>query len=74
MLVALTRYVSVGSIATAAVVPLTVHLAFPDLPLAALAVWALLGWTVVWAHRGNIARLRAGTEPKLSFKKKGEPK
>ena len=74
VLVALTRYVSVGSIATAAVVPLTVHLAFPDLPLAALAVWALLGWTVVWAHRGNIARLRAGTESKLSLKKKGEPK
>lgn len=74
VLVALTRYVSVGSIATAAVVPLTVHLAFPDLPLAALAVWALLGWTVVWAHRGNISRLRAGTESKLSLKKKGEPK
>ncbi len=73
VLVAITRYVSVGSIATAAVVPLTVHLMFPALDSAALAIWALLGWTVVWAHRGNIARLRAGTESKLSFgSKKGE--
>lgn len=74
VLVALTRYVSVGSIVTAALVPVTVYLTQPGIPLPALAVWALLGWTVVWAHRGNIARLRAGTESKLSLKKKGEPK
>ena len=72
VLVAITRYVSVGSIATAAVVPVTVKLFFPALPWSAVAIWALLGWTVVWAHRGNIARLRAGTESKLSFKKEGK--
>lgn len=73
VLVAITRYVSVGSIVTAALVPVTVFLAQPGIPLPALAVWAILGWSVVFAHRGNIARLRAGTENKLSFgSKKGE--
>lgn len=71
ILVAWTRYVSVGSIVTAALVPVTVYIANPGIPWPALVVWALLGWSVVWAHRGNIARLRAGTESKLSFKKKG---
>lgn len=73
VLVAITRYVSVGSIVTAALVPFIVFLTQPGIPLPALAVWAILGWSVVFAHRGNIARLRAGTENKLSFgSKKGE--
>ena len=72
VLVAITRYVSVGSIVTAAVVPVTVFVAFPHLEPAAIAVWALLGWSVVWAHRANIGRLRAGTESKLSFGSKKE--
>lgn len=70
VLVAITRYVSVGSIATAAVVPITMWVAFPGITPIELGIWALLGWTVVWAHRGNIARLRAGTESKLSFSKR----
>ena len=70
ILVAITKYVSVGSIATAALVPVTVYLLFPQISLAALAIWAVLGWTVVWEHRGNISRLRAGTESKLSFTKR----
>ena len=72
VLVAITRYVSVGSIVTAAVVPVTVFVAFPHLAPAAIVVWALLGWSVVWAHRANIGRLRAGTESKLSFGSKKE--
>ncbi len=72
VLVAITRYVSVGSIVTAALVPLTVSILVPHLSPAVIAVWALLGWTVVWAHRANIARLRAGTESKLSFGSKKE--
>ena len=69
VLVAITKYVSVGSIITAAVVPLTMYIAFPNMTFASLAIWALLGWTVVWAHRGNIRKLLAGNENKLSFKK-----
>ena len=72
VLVAITRYVSLGSVVTAAIVPVTVFVAFPSIGLPSLAIWALLGWTVVWAPRANIARLRAGTESKLSFHKKGE--
>ncbi len=67
VLVAITKYVSVGSIVTAALVPVTVSIAIPGIPVPALALWALLGWTVVWAHRANIDRLRKGTESKLSF-------
>ena len=70
VLVALTRYVSLGSIVTAGLVPLTMYLAFPSMGAGALALWALLGWTVVWAHRSNIRRLRAGKESKLSFSKR----
>lgn len=70
VIVAFTKYVSLGSIVTAGLVPLTVYLVFPQISLGALAIWAVLGWTVVWAHRSNIQRLRAGTESKLSFTKR----
>ncbi|MCF2620841.1 glycerol-3-phosphate 1-O-acyltransferase PlsY [Collinsella tanakaei] len=72
VLVAITKYVSVGSIATAAVVPLTMYIAFPQMSPVALAIWALLGWTVVWAHRGNMKKLAAGNENKLSFSKRAD--
>lgn len=74
VLVAITKYVSVGSIATAAVVPVTVFIAFPSMSPLSLAIWALLGWTVVWAHRSNIKKLRAGNENKLSFSKRADKK
>lgn len=74
VLVAITKYVSVGSIATAALVPATMFAAFPKMSVVALAIWALLGWTVVWAHRSNIKKLREGNENKLSFSKKTDGK
>ncbi|MDM8299827.1 glycerol-3-phosphate 1-O-acyltransferase PlsY [Collinsella tanakaei] len=74
VLVAITRYVSVGSIVTAALVPVTMFFAFPKMSIVALGIWALLGWTVVWAHRSNIRKLRDGNENKLSFSKKTEGK
>ncbi len=72
VLVAITKYVSVGSIVTAALVPLTVSILVPNLSLAVIAVWAVLGWSVVAAHHANIGRLRAGTESKISFGSKKE--
>lgn len=72
VLVAITKYVSVGSIVTAALVPLTVSILVPYLPSAVIAVWAVLGWSVVAAHHANIGRLRAGTESKISFGSKKE--
>jgi len=66
----LTRYVSLGSIIAAATIPLFVWLQsvfvepVPDLRplLIAASVGALL---IVFAHRGNIARLARGTESRL---------
>lgn len=71
IVVALTRYVSLGSITGALVIPLSIWLMHvfvqPDLSLtpilAGATVSALL---IVFAHRGNIARLLSGTEPKFS--------
>ncbi len=68
VLVIASKYVSLGSVAAAAACPL-------------LALWffwgnwigwllcAVTGLTVVWAHRGNIARLRDGTERRIGEKK-----
>ncbi|HKG78030.1 MAG TPA: glycerol-3-phosphate 1-O-acyltransferase PlsY [Pyrinomonadaceae bacterium] len=69
-IVSLTRYVSLGSIVAAATIPLFVWLQsmfvepVPDTrPLfMAAIVGALL---IVFAHRGNIARLARGTESKI---------
>lgn len=70
VLVALTGYVSAGSIVTAALVGVTVTLYFPTSTLAFKLIMAALGLLVVWAHRSNIKKLRAGTESKLSFTKR----
>lgn len=61
--VAMTRYVSVGSMAAAGVLPLATLLADGgwSATLASCAVAAL----VVWCHRANIGRLRTGTEPRV---------
>ena len=64
----LTRYVSLGSVLAAASLPAT-YLAFAALlgwPLSnqwpVLALLVLVAALVVWRHRGNLARIRAGTE------------
>ena len=70
ILVAITKYVSVGSIATAALVPVTVSIAFPYSSIPCKLLMALMGVIVVWAHRSNIKKLLAGKESKLSFTKR----
>ncbi len=61
--VAVSRYISLGSILAAAVMPLIVWLrgSGPEVTGMTLVV-ALL---VIWKHRTNIARLREGTENKF---------
>ena len=69
VLVLLTRYVSLGSVTAAVLMPLMLWLCHPDPlwhTLAALIVAAL----IVYRHRSNIGRLLHGTESKLSFHKK----
>lgn len=67
---ALTRRVSVGSLTAAVVLPaaLIVERGARD-PLSIACV--LIALVVIWLHRGNIARIRAGTEPKIGARKSG---
>lgn len=69
--IALTRCVSVGSLAAAVVCPL-LGLYYYGLGGHWVA-WLIITATaavVIWAHRENITRLRAGTENKIGSKKK----
>ena len=59
-----TKYVSVGSIATAIALPVTVWVMTPNNLLLCLVTTAL-GVLAVWKHKGNIQRLLAGTENRL---------
>ena len=64
--VAWTRYISMGSIVGAATLPLAVWLILhPPAPMVLAA--AIGGGFIIWRHRGNIERLRAGTEHVFTF-------
>ena len=68
VLVVATKHVSVGSIAAAATCPFfALYFFWGD--WLAWACCTIAAVTVVWAHRGNIARLRAGTESRIGQKK-----
>lgn len=66
-----TRYVSVASITVAIALPILTALnAFNDTHGWTLLVFSIaVGALAVWRHRGNIARLRAGTENRFSRRK-----
>lgn len=64
--VAATRYISLGSILGAALFPFGVWLIYhPGVPV--LAAVFFCGGFIVWRHRSNIERLRAGTENVFRF-------
>ncbi|MGA3024278.1 MAG: glycerol-3-phosphate 1-O-acyltransferase PlsY [Bryobacteraceae bacterium] len=66
MVVALTRYISLGSIVAAAFFPLFVWLIQrPAWPVIAASLIA--GAFIIWRHRANIGRLRAGKEHAFRF-------
>ncbi|MBE6963765.1 MAG: glycerol-3-phosphate 1-O-acyltransferase PlsY [Ruminococcaceae bacterium] len=69
VLVALTRYVSLGSVWAGGSFPFTTWLLFPDQP-AIIVLGFLCGGLVVWQHRANIKRLIQGNENKFSFHRK----
>jgi len=63
ILVAVTRVISIASLAACVALPLASLLFYPGQK--ALFVFTfLLGLLGIWRHRGNIARLRLGTEPR----------
>ena len=69
LVVAVTRFISLGSIIGAGLFPLAVWMIdHPGAPL----VWAAVagGAFIIWRHKGNIERLRAGTENVFRFGKK----
>ena len=71
LLVALTRFVSLGSVFAAAAFPVgTWFFVSRDPAIMAMAVF--LGVLIIWMHRANLTRLLTGKENKLSFHKKKE--
>lgn len=63
VVVALLRYVSLGSVTVAALLPILTLVMREPTELAILSL--LLAVLVIYRHRENIQRLRSGTEPKL---------
>jgi glycerol-3-phosphate acyltransferase PlsY len=68
---AVSRYVSLGSIAAAASLPVAAVIF--KYPPAMITVAAAMGGLALWKHKPNIARLINGTESRMSFKKSPEP-
>jgi len=64
--VAVTRYVSLGSVLAAGSLPLAVWLILHP-PAPVLAASLVAGAFIIWRHRSNLQRLRAGTEHVLSL-------
>ena len=73
-IVSITKYVSLGSIFGSLTLPLFVNFEnriFPPFLMGIDALIAvMMALLIVWCHRENIKRIRAGKESKLSFKKK----
>ncbi len=76
IIVAISKYVSLGSVCVASLYPIAVFACirlFTDVahvPVFLVICTVLLAITVVWCHRENLKRLANGTERKLSFGKK----
>ena len=61
-----TRYISLGSVLAAGLLPVAVW-GIGRAPAVEVAAAAVAGAFVIWRHRENIGRLRAGTENVLSL-------
>lgn len=71
ILVIATRYVSVGSIAAAAICPFIAMYFFWGSWITVLVI-ALGDIAIIWAHRANISRLAHGYENRIGHKKASE--
>jgi glycerol-3-phosphate acyltransferase PlsY len=68
---AITRYVSLASLATAVAFPTLAFVFDEPWPI---RIFALIGGLfVIWRHRSNIARLRAGTERRINLRRASNP-
>ena len=69
LIVAATRYVSIGSVLAAAAFPVLTWVLHESVEPVQIILIALISLLVVWKHRQNIGRLVAGTESKLGAKR-----
>ena len=67
VLFVLTRYVSLGSIAAAAVLPFATW--FTEQSIWLTVVTSAMSAIAIYKHKGNIQRLLAGTESRINFRK-----
>lgn len=75
--VAISKYVSLGSVCAAVLYPVVLNAYFQiflngRIPGIAALVAIILAITIVWCHRQNLRRIGERTEHKLSFKKKSD--
>jgi len=73
-LVFLTGYVSLGSIAAAAVFPIAVLLLEPPAQPVMLWLDVAVAAAIIWFHRGNIQRLLKGTENRFGRRAAAAPR
>jgi glycerol-3-phosphate acyltransferase PlsY len=73
-LVFLTGYVSLGSIAAAAVFPIAVLLLEPPVQPVMLWLDVAVAAAIIWFHRGNIQRLLKGTENRFGRRAAAAPR
>lgn len=73
-LVFLTGYVSLGSIAAAAVFPVAVVLLEPPAQPVMLWLDVAVAAAIIWFHRGNIQRLLKGTENRFGRRAAASPR
>src|SRR3981189_2416539 len=69
--VAYGRYVSLGSVAAAAAMPLLIYFLWAPRyapPIVVMVGTLAIAGLVIYKHDGNLQRLRHGDEPRLSFR------
>lgn len=69
IIVAMSKYVSAGSIGIAALFPVVCWLLYPG-RYALLAFAVLAASLVLWRHRSNIGRIQRGEESKITFRRR----
>lgn len=77
IIVSMTKYVSLGSIFAGLTLPLFVNVENSVVPYGTVieAIVAItMALIIIWCHRANIQRIRAGKESKLSFRSKKNEK
>jgi acyl phosphate:glycerol-3-phosphate acyltransferase len=69
VVVAVFRYVSLGSVAAAALLPVLAWTLHESLEPKSLLLMFAVSALIIWKHRQNLSRIATGTEPKLGATK-----